>query len=40
VTTITQKFHLSSFELSADLGANVQISVQMDSDGGYTEATV
>ena len=39
-TTITQKFHLSSFELSADLGANVQISVQMDSDGGYTEVTV
>ena len=38
-TTITQKFHVSSLELSADLGDRVQISVQMESDGGYTEVT-
>lgn len=39
VTTITQRFHLSSLELSADLGDRVQISIQMESDGGYTEVT-
>ncbi|MCV9965456.1 phage tail protein [Pararhizobium sp. BT-229] len=39
VTTITQRFHLSSLEISADLGDRVQISVQMESDGAYTEVT-
>ncbi|UHD44912.1 phage tail protein [Aureimonas altamirensis] len=38
-TTITQRFHVSSLELSADLGDRVQISIQMESDGGYTEVT-
>ncbi|GGD30741.1 phage tail tube protein [Aureimonas glaciei] len=38
-TTITQRFHLSSFEISADLGDRVQISVSMESDGAYTEVT-
>ncbi|WP_336747759.1 phage tail tube protein [Aureimonas altamirensis] len=37
--TITQRFHLSSLEISADYGDRVQISVQMESDGPYTETT-
>jgi hypothetical protein len=33
IITYTQKFHLSSLEISADLGEKVQISVSMESDG-------
>lgn len=33
IITYTQKFHLSSFEISADLGDKVQVSVQMESTG-------
>lgn len=40
ITTVTQRFHVSSLEISADLGDRVQISVQMESDGAYIEATV
>lgn len=37
--TYTQRFHLSSFEISADLGDKVQISVQMESDGAAVKTT-
>lgn len=37
VVSYTQAFHLSSFEVSADLGNKVQISVTMESDGAYTK---
>lgn len=33
IITYTQKFHLSSYEITADLGDKVQISVSMESDG-------
>lgn len=35
--TITQRFHISSMEISADLGERVQLSISMESDGAYTE---
>ncbi|KTR07335.1 hypothetical protein NS365_04565 [Aureimonas ureilytica] len=38
--TYEQRFHISSMELTADDGARVQLSIQMESDGAFkrTEA--
>lgn len=36
--TVTQRYHLSSFEVTSEKGSRVAVNVQLDSDGAYTEA--
>ncbi|ORE89744.1 phage tail tube protein [Aurantimonas sp. 22II-16-19i] len=38
--TVTQKYHLASFEVTAEKGSRAAVNVQLESDGAFAETVI